>query len=68
MSRTLAEERLQQASASVEITQDRDHEAESIKEGRKVFCAHEVERVHFRLMAHPAMRAERTERSICFRS
>jgi hypothetical protein len=34
MSRTLAEERLQQASASVEITQDRDHEAESIKEGR----------------------------------
>ena len=43
MSPTLAEERLQHATAYAEITQDRDKKTESVKERRKQFCPHEVE-------------------------
>jgi hypothetical protein len=55
-SRTLAEEQLQRATASVEITQDSDQKAERVKEGRQEVCANEVECVRFRLMARTIIR------------
>jgi hypothetical protein len=52
MSRTLAEVRLQDATASVEVTEDRNQKAKRAKKrGRKKFWVHETKRIGFRLMA-----------------
>jgi hypothetical protein len=43
MSRTIAEEKLQQATRRVEITQHSDQKAEIVKAARRKFRAYEVE-------------------------